>query len=89
MQAALPDDDGPKGPRFTKVYDKGWERVEQLLTLKGGPTVGRLWLFLVKHAGHENALVVTVETLSEALEVHAQSVMRATRAPATRERSTW
>lgn len=80
MLASAEDEDRAKGPRFTKVYDAGWERVEQLLTLKGGPTVGRLWLFLVKHAGHENALVVTVETLSEALGVHARSIMRASRA---------
>lgn len=73
------EDDRPKGPRFTKVYEAGWDRVEQLLTLKGGPTVGRLWLFLVRHAGHENALVVTVEQLALELDVHARSVMRASR----------
>lgn len=73
------DDSGPKGPRFTKVYDRGWERVEQLLTFKGGPTVGRLWLFLVRHAGHDNAVVVTVDTLAESLEVSSRSVMRASK----------
>jgi hypothetical protein len=69
--------DGPKGPRFTKVYDKGWDRVERLVTLKGGPTVSRVWLFIVKHCGHENALVVSVPTMAKALDVHTRSVERA------------
>lgn len=69
--------DGPGGPRFTKVYEKGWERVESLLTLKGGPTVGRLWLFIVKHCGHDNALVVSTETLADALAVNERSIRRA------------
>lgn len=75
--AAAADRDGPGGPRFTKVYEKGWERVESLLTLKGGPTVGRLWLFIVKHCGHDNALVVSTETLADALKVNERSIRRA------------
>lgn len=67
----------PKGPRFTKVYEKGWDRVEQLVTLKGGPTVSRVWLFIVKHCGHENALVVSIATMADALKVHPRSVERA------------
>lgn len=75
--AAVGERDGPGGPRFTKVYEKGWERVESLLTLKGGPTVGRLWLFIVKHCGHDNALVVSTETLADALKVNERSIRRA------------
>jgi DNA-binding transcriptional regulator YhcF (GntR family) len=65
------------GPRFTKVYDRGWARVESLLTLKGGPTVGRLWLLIVKHCGHDNALVASLETLADALGVDERTVRRA------------
>jgi len=69
--------DAPGGPRFTKVYDRGWQRVEALMTLKGGPTVGRVWLFIVKHCGHDNALVVSSETMADALGVHERSIRRA------------
>lgn len=70
-------DRGAAGPRFTKVYEAGWERIEKLVTLKGGPTVARVWLFIVKHCGHDNALVVSVATMAEALGVHPRSVERA------------
>lgn len=77
MECAEAMEDRPKGPRFTKVYEAGWDRVEHLLTLKGGPTVGRLWVWLTRHAGHDNAVVVTGELLAEVLDVHIRSVRRA------------
>ena len=65
--------------RFVKLYGTGLDRLDTLFQLKGGPTVGRLWTFLVKHAGHDNALVVTVELIAEALGVHERSIRRAAR----------
>lgn len=63
--------------RFVKFYDKGLSRVESLLELKGGPTVGKLWVFLVKMAGHENALVASSELLAQHLGVTDRSIRRA------------
>lgn len=63
--------------RFAKLMPKGWDRLDSLFQLKGGPTVGRLYAFLGKHAGHDNALAVSNETLAEALNVHVRSVIRA------------
>lgn len=63
--------------RFVKFYDKGIARVESLLELKGGPTVGKLWLFLVKMCGHENALVASSELLASHLGVTDRSIRRA------------
>jgi hypothetical protein len=69
--------DAPKGPRFTKVYERGWDRIGQLVTLKGGPTVAKLWVFLARHCGHDNALACTVELLAEQLECSEKSIRRA------------
>jgi hypothetical protein len=71
--------DTPKGPRFTKVYERGWDRIGQLVTLKGGPTVAKLWVFLARHCGHDNALVCTLDTLAENLDCSEKSVRRATK----------
>lgn len=65
------------GRRFVKFYDKGLARVESLLELKGGPTVGKLWLFLVKMCGHENALVASSELLAQHLGVTDRSIRNA------------
>lgn len=69
----------PKGPRFTKVYDRGWDRIGHLVTLKGGPTVAKLWVFLARHCGHDNALACAVEVLAEELDVSEKSIRRATK----------
>lgn len=69
--------DTPKGPRFTKLYDRGWERIGQLVTLKGGPTVAKLWVFLARHCGHDNALSCTVDLLAEELDCSEKSIRRA------------
>lgn len=77
MQAQSADAATGKGPRFVKVYDAGWERIRSLMQMKGGPTVGRLWLWLQEHAGHDNAVVVPVELLARELDVDRRSVSRA------------
>lgn len=77
MLAEAEDTSTTKGRRFVKLYDAGLERVGALLKLEGGPTVGRLWLLLVKHMGHDNALVVSNETLADALGVSDRSIRRA------------
>ncbi|MCQ4162772.1 helix-turn-helix domain-containing protein [Roseomonas sp. GC11] len=76
--AEQPQEDRPKGERFTKVYDKGWERIGHLITLKGGPTVAKLWLFLARHCDHHNALACTQALLAEELECSGRSIIRAT-----------
>src|SRR3954463_2592278 len=76
-ETAKDEADAPKGPRFTKVYERGWDRIGQLVTLKGGPTVAKLWVFLARHCGHDNALVCTLDTLAENLECSEKSVRRA------------
>lgn len=68
--------EGPKR-RFVKLYGPGLERLDKLFTIKGGPTVGRLWTFLVRHAGHDNAVVAPVDLIAEALGVNERSVRRA------------
>lgn len=78
MRTETGEQEQPKGPRFVKFYDKGLERLEQLLTLKGGPTVGKVWLFLVKHAGHDNAVACSVDLMAEDIGVHRRSIIRAT-----------
>jgi len=54
-------------------------RLEGLITLKGGPTVAKVWVFLVKHCGHDNALVCSLELMAEELDVAERSIRRATR----------
>jgi hypothetical protein len=71
--------DLPKGPRFVKLYDKGLERLGQLITLTGGPTVAKVWLFLVTYCGHDNALACPIELMAEELNVHRKSISRATK----------
>lgn len=77
MQVGVVGEVESKGPRFVKVYPAGWERVRSLLTMKGGPTVGALWLWLQEHAGHDNAVVVTGELLAKELGVDRRSIWRA------------
>lgn len=70
---------GPKEPRFTKVYDRGWDRLDELLNLKGSSITARLWVFLARHCGHDNALVCSVELLAEELACSTRTIMRATK----------
>lgn len=73
-------EDRPKGESFVKVYGRGLERIRFLLDFKGGPAVGKLWLFLVEHCGHDNALVASAEVLADALGVSERTVRRAAKA---------
>lgn len=65
-----------RSPPFTKVYPRGWERVRELNALPNGRIAVQLFTWLVEHCDERNALVVSVETLSEVLEVHRSTVMR-------------
>jgi hypothetical protein len=77
MNTATADEASGKGPRFVKVYKPGWDRIRSLMQMKGGPTVGKLWLWLQDHVGHDNAIVVPVELLARELGVDRRSVSRA------------
>ena len=54
-----------KSPKFTKVYDKGLQRMMDLV--KDDPNAARLWAFLVRKAGYDNAVVVSMAVLGEEL----------------------
>lgn len=77
--AEQPQQDKPKGRRFAKVYDQGWDRIGQLVTLKGGPTVAKLWLFLARNCDHHNALSCTHALLAEELGCSEKSIQRASK----------
>lgn len=79
MLGSAMTEDRPKGEPFVKLYGKGLERIRTLLDFKGGPSVGKLWLFLVEHCGHDNALVASADVLAEALGVNERTVRRAVR----------
>ena len=61
--------------RFTKVYPKGWHRLQTLL--RTNPIAARVWSFLVEHVGHDNALVCTSDVIAEGAEISVRSVFRA------------
>lgn len=71
-------DEGRKrrGPRFTKVYEKGWDALAGLVDNR---PAAKLYVFLSKNCGHDNAVVCTYETLSEELELHERTIRRAVR----------
>jgi hypothetical protein len=83
QESSMPDISPPlpsparKGPAFWQVTPKGLDRIEQFLTLDNGRLVGRLWVFLLRHAGKNNALVVSQATLAEHLNCDARSIRRA------------
>jgi len=66
--------DRPKGPRFVKVYDKGLDALSEVAKNKMGLQV---YLFLVKHCGHDNALVCDRDTIAESLGINVRTVARA------------
>jgi hypothetical protein len=65
-----------RGPRFTKVYSKGFQAIAALLD---NPTAAKLYLFLVNNCGHDNAVVCTYGLLSEELELSERTIRRAVR----------
>lgn len=63
-----------KGPRFTKVYERGWQAIALLIDNR---MAAKVYVFLAQHAGHDNAVVCTFELLAEELEVSEKTVRRA------------
>jgi hypothetical protein len=67
----------PSGPRFTKVYDRGFTRLKELISLRGGAATARVWVFLTEHCGHDNALCCTIDLIAEELDLHQRTIRRA------------
>lgn len=65
-----------RGPRFTKVYDKGVRAISGLLD---NPAAAKLYLFLVNNCGHDNAVVCTYGVLADELELSERTIRRAVR----------
>lgn len=76
MPGATTDAGGARKPRFTKVYDKGWDTIASLAE---NAMAVRVYAFLAKHAGHDNAVVCPIEVLAEELNCHPRTIMRATK----------
>jgi hypothetical protein len=68
--------EGPKGPRFIKLYDKGMEAVSGLLDQ---PAAAKLYLFLARRCGHNNAVVAAYGLLADELELSERTIRRAVR----------
>ena len=64
-------------PRFVKVYDQGIEAIEKLMAHH--PVASRLYMFFVRHCGHDNAIACTYDTLCQELEVSERTIRRAVR----------
>lgn len=64
------------GPRFTKVYPKGWEALASLIDNRAA---AKLYMFLATNCGHDNAVVCTYELLAEELELSERTIRRAVR----------
>jgi hypothetical protein len=65
-----------KGPRFTKVYPKGWEALAALIDNRAA---AKLYMFLATSCGHDNAVVCTYELLAEELGLSERTIRRAVR----------
>jgi hypothetical protein len=65
-----------RGPRFTKVYPKGWDALAGLVDNRAA---AKLYVFLADHCGHDNALVCTLDVIAEELGVNERTVRRAVR----------
>ena len=64
-----------KGPKFTKVYEKGMAALESMAACN--TNTARVWLFIVRYCGHDNALVCNIETIAEELAIGKRTVSRA------------
>lgn len=64
------------GPRFTKVYPKGWEALAALIDNRAA---AKLYMFLANNCGHDNAVVCTYDLLAEELELSERTIRRAVR----------
>lgn len=62
---------------FTKVYDKGWTTLSEII--KSNPLAAKVYVFLAQNADIHNAVVCSVELLAEEMECSTRSIMRATK----------
>ena len=63
---------------FTKVYQKGWNRIQSLM--KEAPSAARVYAWLAQHIdGTSGAVVVSQEVMARALEVSEITVRRHTK----------
>lgn len=68
----------PRPAPWAQLHPQGWDRIDHLMTMKGGRLAGRLWVFLGRRANGRNAVVVSQELLARQLEVDVRSIRRAT-----------
>lgn len=54
-----------KAPTFTKVYERGWDRILNLC--EKDSNAARLWAFLVRNAGHDNVIACSMQVLQDEL----------------------
>lgn len=63
---------------FTKVYEKGWRRLQVLI--REAPAAARVYAFLAEHIdGTAGAVVVSQEVMARALGVHVKTIKRQTK----------
>ena len=61
-----------KNTAFTKIYDRGWQRILDLI--QTDPNAARLWAFLVRNAGYDNVIVCSMFVLSDELKLHRRTL---------------
>lgn len=61
---------------FSQVYEKGWDA---LAALADDPSAMRLYVFLAKSCGHDNAVVATYSVISSAIGVCERTIRRCVR----------
>lgn len=63
---------------FTQVYPKGWARLQDLI--QKDPAGARIYAFIAQHMdARTGALVVSQETMAEAIGVHERTIRRITK----------
>lgn len=65
-----------KGPKFAKIYSRGWQTLSKIAT---NHTALKVYTFIAEHCDHLNALVCPVEVLAEELNLSTRTIMRATK----------
>lgn len=61
---------------FSQVYEKGWDALAQLAD---DPAAMRLYVFLAKSCGHDNAVVATYAVIASAIGLSERTIRRAVR----------
>ena len=57
---------------FTKIYDRGWQRILDLI--EKDPNAARAWAFLVRNASYDNVIVCSMFVLSDELNLHRRTL---------------